>query len=285
MFDRISCGKIASRMFPTCARVAANVTTLAVFRTLIVALVVSFANTAHSQSLPCEVILKYAYDPFRGVVSWEKFPKIGVPADDPFRAFLAEKGLPLAEKIWRYLNRLSPETALEKTEHYAIGVKSIEGVDDILKNKSIFTPSIELLRISKDISSQEKLEATASIYLNKRIDAGAKLITSYVVQDRKDDSRLFVAFISPVSKNIRRQPIEVEEFAASLFEVFTNLRIEDDWFLNRRFVEEYKSGCLDGNSARCDIFNLGREFYAHRSEFRSETRQDPTPKLCGYVKM
>ena len=252
---------------------------------LLCCLLPCFTATSNSQTVPCEILLKYSYDQYRGLQFWEQFPKLEVIDDDPLQNYLSGVALPLADKIWRFLNRLPSDANIETTRNVAIRIRSVRDFASLPGDKSLYVPVSELLSISLDLNSKEKMERAASEYLAKRIEAGAKIITSFVFGVANSADKLHAGYMSPILSNIDLRQIDIpaNELAASFFELFTNIRISDNWFIWRQFAGEYSNDCLNDAKSSCRLLLLGRVIYDHINEFKYDTRPDLTQKLCTYI--
>ena len=239
----------------------------------------------NAESVPCEVLLSYSLDKRRGLNIWEKFPKIGVSTNDPTERFFVTKGAPMAEKLWRYLNGMPADAAITSTHHYGMRVRSVNKAGELLGKRFLYASMPELFNAS-NISSMDKIEEAAERYLNQKMDSGAKVITSSIFRVQESEAEFPVAFISPVKRNIvwDNNEVPMDQLAAAFFEIFTNLRIEDNWFINRLFLAEYARGCLESNDASCRIFRIGRSLYRHRADFKGDETTDITQKLCRFVR-
>jgi hypothetical protein len=240
-------------------------------------------TTGKSQVAPCESLLKYSYDKYRGLHIWEKFPKIRIGNDDPLRDYLLTVAAPLSEKMWIFLNRLPSGADIETPPAFSIGVRSVRDESGLVGDKSFYVPVSELLSISLDLGNREKVNKAASQYLNSRVATGAKIITSFVYNAPNSSNK--VAYMSPILGNIDLDKINIStnDLAASFFELFTNIRIEDNWFIARQFSEEYASGCLNEAKSSCRLLLLGRALYDHANDLKQDARSDVTQKLCAYI--
>jgi hypothetical protein len=231
----------------------------------------------------CERILSEAYDQYRGLSIWNKFPKIGITIFDPKLPFTLTTVVPAAKSLWRFINDMDADTNFDVTSSYGLRINSINTVDDLWGSPALYASLPKLLEGLSGPTSRAKLDAAARQYLQSRIDRGAKIITSANFGIQEDGTLIRVAFVSPITKNIGRDGIPFVALMSSFVEVFTNMRIEDSELVSREFENEYQSGCLRILSSECTIFSVAREIYRHESDLKNEVHVDVSKKLCGYL--
>jgi hypothetical protein len=231
----------------------------------------------------CERILSEAYDQYRGLSIWNKFPKIGVTIFDPRLPFTLTTVVPAAKALWKFVNDMDASTDFDVTSSYGLRINSINTVEDLWGSPALYAPLPKLLEGISGPPSREKLDEAARQYLQSRIDRGAKVITSANFGIKEDGTLIRVAFVSPITKNIERDGIPFVALMSSFVEVFTNMRIEDSELVSREFESEYESGCLRLLSRECTIFGLAREIYRHENDLKNDIHVDVSKKLCDYL--
>ncbi len=244
-------------------------------------LLLASMTASGAQKLSCESILKDAYDRSRGLVVWDDFPKLGALNRDPEGRFFVDRGGPLAEAIWRFLNGINNDQKFRITSYFAVRLKSIKDVDELWGDKALYVP-LSTISGSSPVSV-EKIEIAAREVLKSRIDAGASIITSYNFDVREDGKLVRVAFVSPVIKNTPPDSPSLSDLAVAFLEVFTNLRIEDSVALREEVTEEFSAGCLHNFSKQCVMFDIARNIYRHAGELKKKAREDVASEICSYV--
>jgi hypothetical protein len=238
-------------------------------------------TASSAQKLSCDATLKDGYDRARGLVTWDEFPRIEIPTDDPQRQFFADTGVPLAVTIWRFLNDIDQDQTLQTTSYFAVRVHSIKDVDDLWGNKLLYVPFS--MKTGYSPTEAEQINAAARELLKNLIDHGAATITSYNFDIQQDGKALRIAVISPVVKNIPSSGPSYSDAATAFLEVFTNLRIAESERLKQEVTEEYSAGCLQNFSKQCVVFDIAKTLYRHASEFKNDKKLDIASKICGYV--
>jgi hypothetical protein len=246
-----------------------------------VCLLLASVTASGAQKLSCESILKDAYDRTRGLVVWDDFPKLGALIRDPEGQYFVDRGGPLAEAIWRFLNDISNDEKFRITSYFAMRLKSIKDVDELWGDKALYVPLSKISGSSR--VSDEKVEVAARQVLKSRIDAGSAIITSYNFDIREDGKVVRAAFVSPVIKNTPPDGPSLSDLAVAFLEVFTNLRIEDSVVLREELTKEYSAGCLQKFSKQCVMFDIARNMYRHANKLKTKAREDVAIDICGYV--
>jgi hypothetical protein len=245
---------------------------------LLVSLTVSYAG-----GLSCDAIMRDAYDRSRGLTIWDQFPKIGVPIADPQRQLFVNHGVPLAEKIWRFMNDIDSDEPIRVTPHFAMRIKSIAGVDDLWGDKVLYVSLSKV--IGRSPIQPEKVDTASRKILQSRIDGGSPIITSYNFDIKESGKISRIAFVSPVIRNIPPNGLSDFDLATTFLEVFTNLRIEEVPGLRDEVAREYTAGCLDVFSKECTIFDIARNMYRHTNDLKKDLEIDVASKICHYVRV
>lgn len=243
------------------------------------------SGKAFCQPISCETILRLSYDRHRGLADLSVFPRMRIYINDPLYQYISHDGTAMADKVWRFINRLESSDRIIYSPGFALDVRSIRDLNELPRNKIDYTPVLNLLNIAADLSSAEKRESAAEIYLRRRIENGAKLLTSFSLIV---GTGMRAAYISPVLENIdssQFQRIPHADLAESFFEVFTNLRVDDNELVNSLFKDELARGCLEGKTKNCQILNIGRSIYGHVDELSRYNGTNVIEKVCEYVKL
>jgi hypothetical protein len=64
------------------------------------------------------------------------------------------------------------------------------------------------------------------------------------------------------------------------FDIFTNMKVSDNWLLAREFKFEVLSGCLVGSSVDCSLLEVGRELSRRINVLRNLGRTDASSAVC-----
>jgi hypothetical protein len=239
--------------------------------------------SAQSNDLPCNVIMRFGYDPYQGVTVWPKMPQSEMAPDD---ALVHEKEnilIRYPSLLWRYINNLKPDAPIEPSLYTHLYIKSVERVEKLEGRPSYYVPSSELFHISIDVNTPAKLDRVASTYLSGRSKDEDVIFVSHKVWTKLKDITIAKVYLSPlVAKGSRTRTLSPLKFFMAYLDVFTGLKIEQNWFLARKFKQEIDDGCLNGQLADCSILNVARKLYSVERKLTSiaNTNVDVIKLVC-----